>query len=195
MPSNKMPREFFLPKNATKIADKQSDAVAYVYNNSAGQPCAKVFYGKQSKPVAAYRYRNLAEREKSVTGYFASRRTRCASKAEEQAKRKAFKNPYKVGDVFKTCWGYDQTNVEWFGVVEVKGQMLIVQQMKTESVDTGYMTGKSVPMAGQFFGEQYRVKAQDGGFKSPIYGWASYQAPVVVAGIPTYKPASWTAYA
>ena len=188
-------REFFIPKNALKITDKQSDAVAYLYTNAGNQLCAKVFYGKQVKPVAAFRYRSAQEREKSVTEYFATRRVRAAYKAAEAAKKKAWKNPYKKGDVFKTCWGYEQTNVEWFGVVEVKGQMLIVQQLKEENIDTGNMTGKSVPLVEQYFGKQYRVKAQDGGFKSPINGWASYQEPVMVAGIPTYKPASWTAYA
>lgn len=47
----RMTREFYIPKGAVKVADKQSDAVAYLYSTPAGQPAVRVFYGKQSKPV------------------------------------------------------------------------------------------------------------------------------------------------
>ncbi len=47
-------------------------------------------------------------------------------KAVEKAVKKAVEktNEYgvKVGDVFKADWGYDQTNVDWFQVVELVGK-------------------------------------------------------------------------
>lgn len=34
----KMPREFYVPTGATKVAHKLSDAVAYISTNSKGKP-------------------------------------------------------------------------------------------------------------------------------------------------------------
>ena len=70
----KMPREFYVPKGATKVADKTSDAVAYLYASGNGQPAAMVFYGKQSKPVWRFRFTTAAKREAKVAESFANRR-------------------------------------------------------------------------------------------------------------------------
>lgn len=97
------------PPGAMKVSDKLSDAIAYLYTDANGRPCMRVFYGKQSKPVARYWYRTDTARELAVKEYFEARRPYWAAKA----KRKTFENPYKVGDIFKAAWGYDQTNVNY----------------------------------------------------------------------------------
>ena len=56
-------RESWIPKGATKVADKMSDAVAYLYTTAAGKPGAAIFFGKQNKPVSKYYYRDAARRE------------------------------------------------------------------------------------------------------------------------------------
>ena len=38
----------FVPKGSIKVADKLSDAIAYVYVSRNGKPAAVVYYGKQS---------------------------------------------------------------------------------------------------------------------------------------------------
>ena len=110
-------REFFAPKGATKVSDKLSDAVAYLYDRTTTKgpkPCGCVFFGKQSQPVARYAYRDEAERERSITQLFQSRRDHDKRKADQRAEDKAYRHDAKVGDIYRTCWGYDQTNVEFF---------------------------------------------------------------------------------
>ena len=68
-----------------KIADKLSDAVAYLHTNKSGHPCALVFYGKQSKPVANYRFRAEAEREATVRRYFEGRQSHAARVVENRS--------------------------------------------------------------------------------------------------------------
>src|SRR5580704_2681103 len=70
----KLSRERYIPQGATKIADKQSDAVAYIYTNASQRPCARVFFGKQTKPVVHCYYRSEAERERAVILAFQGRR-------------------------------------------------------------------------------------------------------------------------
>ena len=176
-----MPREFYIPKGAIKICDKKSDAIAYLYaSQQDGKPCAAVFYGKQGKPVARYRYADEANRAKRVAEFFKARQDSAAIKAKYAAERNAFAkaNPYKVGDIFKTCWGYDQTNVEWFEAIEVKGCFVTVREINAESIDTGNMTGK----------------AQKYGLKIDSCRFASYEEPKKVAGVPVYAAAGWTSY-
>lgn len=53
-----------------------------------------------------------------------------------------------VGDVFVTSWGYEQTNVDYFEVVEKHGQYVTVRPIASRTVeDTGWMqrTVEAVP--------------------------------------------------
>lgn len=53
-----------------------------------------------------------------------------------------------VGDVFVTSWGYEQTNVDYFEVVEKHGQYVTVRPIASHTVeDTGWMqrTVEAVP--------------------------------------------------
>jgi len=187
-------REFFIPKNAIKIADKKSDAIAYLYANSAGQPCAKVFYGKQVKPVANYRYRSQQEREKSVTSYFESRRVRCGWKAEQQAARKAYKNEYAVGDILGTCWGYEQTNREYYEVTAVKGMTVTIRQIATERKAIAWAVEKAIPLPGSYVGEPIVSQATPGGVKA-LYGQKATKVSFEsVAGIKVYSVGTITSY-
>lgn len=46
-------------------------------------------------------------------------------KAERKEKRKAPTN-LKVGDILYSSWGYDQTNVNFYKIVETKGKRMVV---------------------------------------------------------------------
>ena len=41
----------------------------------------------------------------------------------------------KVGDIFSSSWGYDQTNVDFFKVLEVKGITIKVQQIQSSRIE------------------------------------------------------------
>jgi hypothetical protein len=53
-----------------------------------------------------------------------------------------------VGDIFYTTWGYEQTNVEFFQVVELKGkQTAIIREIHAEITrHTAYMSGEKRPL-------------------------------------------------
>jgi hypothetical protein len=62
----------YIPKGSAKVADKHSDAVAYV-SESNGAYYAVVYYGEQSKPIANYRYRTAeSNRSHPVLNYAAA---------------------------------------------------------------------------------------------------------------------------
>jgi hypothetical protein len=70
-------------------------------------------------------------------------------------------NPWKVGDLCHTSWGYDQTNVDGaFQVIAVHSRTkIIVRPIGGEVEDTGYMQGKFTPVKDRFTGAAIIVQA------------------------------------
>lgn len=149
-----------IPPGAIKVADKLSDAIAYL-TTERGRPCAKVYYGKQSKPVGYHAYRSEAEREKSIAQYFADRQAHDRAQAEYKAKRLA-PNALVVGDILNTCWGYDQTNREFYEVTEVCGQHVVIREIGQAHQATGWEQWKAAPQSGEFIGKPTRKLVQYG---------------------------------
>lgn len=202
-------REQQIPKGAVKVADKRSDAVAYLYDarkampSDVAMPCAMVFIGKQAKPLWRYRFPNAADREKRIAQAFADRRAWLARQVEQRAKRKAWVPTYKVGDIFRTCWGYEQTNVEYFEIVEIKGKHAILRELAQERVDTGWQRGRCVPLPGQYLSPRFdgdkqglpiRRLMQEGRIKIDDVRTAWPVETQDVAGVKVVPPSSWTAY-
>lgn len=160
-------REFYIPAGSVERRDAASDAVAYVYTTALGKAGAAIFFGKQAKPVSHFTYRDEARRDEAVAQAFASRQASQKFKAERQEEKKNFVHDYKVGDIFYTSWGYDQTNVDFFEVTKVSGKMLTVAAIGMSSEDTGYLTGNCKPRPGAFLtgrhAKSFRVLARQGG--------------------------------
>jgi hypothetical protein len=186
-----------VPKGAVKIADKQSDAVAYVYTSGNGKPAALIFYGKADKPVSRFYWQNEARRDQAVKDAFDNRRARTAHKTAERDKRSSFVNPYKVGDLFGRSWGYDQTNVNYYEVVRVKGKYLWVREIAQEYVYTQSMAGNTTPLPGKFLEREPEKKclAQDGCIKINHYAWAYYKPGQMVGGVKVYGTEYTSSYA
>lgn len=188
-------RQASVPTKARKFICNGANAVAYVYDDSRGRPCVITFVGRARKPSGRFYFRDEKSREAYVRRVFDAARERAQYKAARMAEKKAFVNPYKVGDVFRSSWGYDQTNINYFEVVAVSGSMLTVRELAQSSVETGFMSGQCVPLPGKYISEPTRVRAQDGGFRSPVFGRAYFVEPQIVGGINTYGASSWSSYA
>jgi hypothetical protein len=195
MNHNFFTRESFIPKGATAFRDRHSTAVVYAYMDKQGRPCARAFSGKRSKPDWQYRFSSPEWREALARKHFENIRAQENATKERAATRKAFVHPFKPGDIFQTHWGYDQTNIDWYQCLEVKGKHLIVTKIDTESYQTGDMEGRCAPLAGSPIGAPFRVLAQEGGFRIESFIFAIYQTPVIISGIATYTAARWSSYA
>lgn len=152
----RLPREAFIPKGALKVCDKRSDAVAYLsVSLKSGRPCATVFFGTQAKPVANFVYRDETQRERSVRDYFERRQAHLDRVKARRGEQKAFVHSVRVGDIFRTCWGYDQTNVEFFEVVEVKGKFAVLREIAVVADDNGHGNERVVPQSGKYLSSRF----------------------------------------
>lgn len=191
-------RALYIPKGAMKFTDRQSSAVAYASEDENWYRLIG-FHGRAQKPDFNFRYpkneQGKANREKRGLAHFKCWRAVEAHQAERRAVRKAFVHDFKVGDVFGTCWGYDQTNREYYECVEVLGKSLMVRRIRQSREYTQSMAGKCVPLVGDYIGEPFKVLAKSGGFKADYGQFASFQAPKIIAGVKAYDSDYFSQYA
>lgn len=147
----KLLRDFYEPKEGQykeKIVGG-NDQVVYTFTDN----CAKGFGGKRSKPDFYIRFRTEQQMNEHITRYFESGLKVKAYKAERKAEQSK-PHTLKVGDILSGSWGYDQTNVDFFQVVELKGvRQVIVRPIASQQIDqTAYMAGHVVPLKDRFIG-------------------------------------------
>lgn len=140
-----------------RVKAKGCSAVAYVYEAGPGRFVAQMFAGKRTKPDQWYRYATAERRAQAVEHYFAGIAAR-----ENREKERRAPHKYEVGHVLRSCWGYDQTNVEFFEVVEVVGPYSI-KVRELGAIDVGGGNGgdssRCAPALGKYVGEAKLCRA------------------------------------
>lgn len=117
--------------------------------------CRKFKTGRL-KCVFGYKFRTATAREVYVSNYFTE-----LEKAEMEKKnlkilkqevKHFIENPYKLGDVLVNSWGYDQTNVNFYQVVEVKAKSVVIIEICYKVVENsaGYDSCRVVPVKDNF---------------------------------------------
>ena len=68
----------------------------------------------------------------------------------------------KVGDIFVSTWGYEQTNIDFYQIIEVKGQYATFQEICSKEVEGSMyshgMACQVVPVKDSFIGEPIKKK-------------------------------------
>jgi hypothetical protein len=147
-------RSFYMPKaESLKPVDPDgSDAAVYTYEEN-GKLYAVAFYGKAAKPAWHYRFSKAETRAQRIAEFIASRKARATMKAERKAER-AKPHSLKVGDILVSSWGYEQTNIDYYEVIEVKGaSTVVIREIAQEREQTGWEQFKAMPAPGEYTGE------------------------------------------
>lgn len=89
----------------------------------------------------------------------------------QERKRQPSQNVHgvHVGDLFYASWGYEQTNIDFWQVVELKGkETAIIRAICSELVQaTGYMTGTVRPVRDAWKdNELHTVRTRADGYRS-----------------------------
>jgi hypothetical protein len=189
-------RAHFIPKKARKIAHKGSSAVVYAYEAERAGKVAYLllgFAGRRQKPDFHYRYPSAAAREAKAKAYFES----VAASEAIVKDRKAKPHELAVGDVLRSSWGYDQTNIDFYEVVGLIGKSMVeIREIGGAGYEDGFMSGQVVPLKGDFRGEPMRKRAEGNSVKVRSWGvWAYKMEPKIVGGVPVYESSrnSWYA--
>ena len=101
----------------------------------------------------------------------------------------------EAGDILNTCWGYEQTNREFFQVIEVKGHFAILREIAQVSEETSFLAGHCVPQADTFIGEPIRRRINGDSVKIDGCRRAHKWNTAKVAGVAIGPKVNWSAYA
>lgn len=145
-----MPRECYIPKDAETEDLGAGDMVARYSGN--GKWLAMVFHGKAQKPDWHYAFRTEEHRERRIAEWRDGLTAHRAERDRRKQERTDFRHGYQVGDILYGSWGYEQTNVDFWEVTEVRGAYIIIRHLCSKLVngEEGFMQGRMVPLPGQF---------------------------------------------
>lgn len=120
------------------------------------------FSGRRSKPDFHFRFKTVERLEEYVSKYLKSKIDAQKYKLEQADKKKAFINPLKVGDIVYSSWGWEQTNVTFYQIVESIGRITVkVRRIAGKVVDqgnNGFMSGSVIARKDEFLGSEILTK-------------------------------------
>lgn len=145
-----------------------------------GQSC------KLLKRCCGY-YLDDCKRAASIERVRQSRAAKATFKAERAAERRQ-PHSLQVGDVLYASWGYDQTNIDFYEIIGVRGAVVDMRELKQHKTETGWAQGTAVPVRGQYAGELMRSKRPNHCNRIRLTSYSS-------AGPWDGRALHWTAYA
>jgi hypothetical protein len=147
-----LPRQFHIPKDAQQIKDVDgTDLEIWIYEGEGrnGKYYGGIaFAGKANKPLWHYTFKDEIKRQSYIKDTIDSRKRVLENKKVRMDERRNFKHTLKVDDILYDSWGYDQTNVSWFQVVDVGEKSVKIREIAGKSVSSDHV----VPAIGHFTG-------------------------------------------
>ena len=123
-------------------------------NNSA-----IAYSGRRTKPDWHYIFRNPDSMADYARNWMSNIQASAKRKAERRAERKAKPHTLKVGDILRSMWGYDQTNVDYYQVTATIGKTMVeIREIAQSSRETAWLQGDCTPVPDVFIGEPRRVR-------------------------------------
>jgi len=171
----KRTRESYVPADYTKVETPENLAIE-IFKNEFRQT-AMYFSGRRSKPDAHYHYRSVEKLNEAIQDTIKStqetfdRNKRI--KAELDKKATELAESITEGDIFCYSWGWEQTNVNFYQVIEKKTpKTMIVREIGCEILEeTSWASDVVRPVKDSF------LKYKDGDFveeKVRINKWGGF---------------------
>ena len=137
----------------------------------------QVWKKKAVVPFVNYIFKTPEQREKYLSDVKISETKSQQYNAEQRAKnemrRAEFKNKLEVGTILYSSWGYDQTNIDFYQVIEKKNESVTIRPIASRNVrDAGFMSNYVAPIKDHFTGEAQLKRIGCGGITLKSYSSA-----------------------
>ena len=151
----------WIPPDSTarEFTDVKAVVYAYQFDGPSGvRYGAAAYAGKATRAAWHYTFKADSFRDQYIAQWLDRLRSIENRKAERRAEKAAARlrpNPFKVGDILDYAWGYEQTNREFYEVVEVKARTVTIRRIGTKTTgEVGFMTEYLTPKPGAFLDGQ-----------------------------------------
>ena len=129
----------WIPEGSTEVLREGVNAVAYV-RDLDGRLFAIGYHGKANTPDFHHSYPSAEARDRAVERHLDCWERHAASIAARREARKAeVAEGVDIGTIFVNAWGYEQTNVDFYEVVDVtaSGKSVHLRQIGYAGKDAG----------------------------------------------------------
>lgn len=122
------------------------------------------FMGREQRPRVS-RFRNESLRDAYLAELIQKREALASSKAAERAavkeKQAEAAAEVAVGSIFCCSWGYEQTNVDYYQVIERNGSNVVIREIGAKKkAGENALQGSCVPVPDWFTGEPMKKRLQ-----------------------------------
>ena len=166
-------KTYRINKNAERLAQGTGFAPELIYNISLVR-----FQGRNGRCIAAwtpgikrpryvYKAHTPEEYDKAMKRIRQeAERFRRHDEAQEKA-AVAFRESLCTGDILYSSWGWEQTNIDFYQVIAIRGCTVRLRQLDPRITEDGYMCGTTVPLPDVFKSKTHTHRQQ--GCKSGSY--------------------------
>lgn len=159
-----IPRPFHLPpevRGKDPLVPEGTDLAIWTWE-TGDKVYGIAFQGKSNKPLWHHRFRDENQRQKLIDDTIRSRKLSLEGKQRRQQERKEFQHSLKKGDILYSSWGYDQTNIDFYEVTDVKGKQVVLREISTKVVGESGNYEDVVPVPGKYIGPPIRKTPKEG---------------------------------
>lgn len=140
----------WIPEGSEEVTRKDLSGVVYVQKSSSACIIAVGYKGRAKKPTFNILFRSEIDLKEYIDRFFDSIVFHEAEKLRRKEERKNMIITLRPGDVLCSSWGYDQTNVDFYQVIDVKNKRIIIREIAGNLEESGNMRGYTRPCRDAF---------------------------------------------
>jgi len=135
------------------------DVTIITYYNDVRNMCAcAVFTGKRIKPNWHFLFRSEVDRSKWIDETKKDAIKSHERRTELEKEWELEKVKFVSGVILYSSWGYDQTNIDFYQILDRRGCMVTLQEIGQDRETTGFMSGDCTPDPAQKIGKPFRKR-------------------------------------
>jgi hypothetical protein len=162
----------YFPKGSIRVYDPALNA-EWAFYEVNGAPCMIAYQGRRLKYDIYRHYKSVEERKADLQAWLKSVERNRNWKANQQKLRQQrieeFLASLKPGQIFYNSWGYEQTQVDFYKVLEVRGRRVQLIEIGCETTEYAGPHAEYVkPIPDALIGEPFWKTAADRGFATRV---------------------------
>ena len=178
----------YFTKKSESVENYKDYILIFQYKSERGLPCAAILRNREAKPSLHYQFRNESERVDFINRQKTSADNDIEREAIRHAERMKEAEKFVKGAILYSSWGYEQTNIDFYEILERKNDFVIIQEIgQIRNHDSRGDSGTCMPDKKIKIGEPFRKKIT----KHASINLESYK----YCGLWNGRPLSWSSYA